>query len=207
MIISHTLKYVYIGIPRTGSKSMNRWLMDHFEGQWFDHHHQWQVPEEAKDYLKFTIVRNPYEREVSVWYFAPWSAEKIGPSKPKSFFAEKMRQSIPLKDGTVKTDGNVPEAGMNQKHFAEKAGVPLVLYFERLPDCLRDLPFVNKDRIPPFPHIEERGRRPAGNFFDHFTMEDEKLVWEYAAEDFEAFGYQRFECGLPENLPNSLRIH
>lgn len=27
MIISHTYKYFYIGIPRTGSKSMNRWLM------------------------------------------------------------------------------------------------------------------------------------------------------------------------------------
>jgi hypothetical protein len=68
MIVSRTLRYVYIGIPRTGSKSMNRWLMDNF----------------------------------------------------------------------------------------------------------------------------------AGNFFDHFTLEDEKLLWEYAAEDFEPFGYRRFDCGLPD---------
>jgi hypothetical protein len=86
---------------------------------------------------------------------------------------------------------------MNQKNYVEKARVQLVLHFERLPTCLTTLPFVDRDHMPPFPKIEERGKRPAGNFFDHFTDEDEKVVWEYAAEDFEAFGYRRFDCGGP----------
>lgn len=59
MIISHQLKYVYIGIPRTGSKSMNRWLMDHFHGEWFGAHHDWQVPDEAKHYLTSVLVKLP----------------------------------------------------------------------------------------------------------------------------------------------------
>lgn len=64
--------------------------------------------------------------------------------------------------------------------------------------------------LPPytrFPHHPERGIRPPGNFFDLFRGTDEELVvWAYAAEDFVAFGYRRFECGLPEDAPNALRI-
>ncbi|NJN84166.1 MAG: hypothetical protein HC802_19075 [Caldilineaceae bacterium] len=199
MIISHSLKYVYIGIPRTGSKSMNRWLMDHFDGEWVGFHHGWNVPEEARDYLIFTVVRNPYERATSGWFAVPWSAESVPPPKPASQFAEEMRQHIPLKDGALKIEGhNVPEVGMNQKHFVEKSGASLLLHFERLPGCLQELPFVDPAQMPPFPHQEERAPRPAGDFFDFFSMEDEQLVWEYAAEDFEAFGYHRFECGLPQ---------
>ena len=124
MIISHTREYVYIGIPRTGSKSMNRWLMDHFEGEWFGYHHQWRVPEEARNYLIFTIVRNLYEREVSGWFHIPWSAEHETPPKPTSLVAKEKRKAIPLKDGTARIEQhNVPEVGMNQKNYVEKAGV------------------------------------------------------------------------------------
>lgn len=198
MIICHALKYVYIGIPRTGSKSMNRWLMDHFQGEWVGFHHQWQVPAEARDYLIFTLVRNPYERAMSGWFAIPWSVESPEPPQPTGHFATEMHKSIPLKDGTVTIQAhNVPEVGMNQAHYVMKAGVSRVLHFERLPACLKELPFVDPDNLPPFPHEEERGVRPPGDFFDHFTLEDEALIWEYAAEDFAAFGYRRLDCGLP----------
>ena len=65
MIISDTHRYVYIGIPRTGSKSMNHWLIEHFNGRWHGGHHDYAVPEEAADYLVFAIVRNPYDRALS----------------------------------------------------------------------------------------------------------------------------------------------
>lgn len=199
MIISHPLKYVYIGIPRTGSKSMNRWLMDHYQGEWVDYHHSWHVPEEARAYLIFTTVRNPYERAMSGWFALPWSVENPEPVKPTSQFAAEMHSHIPLKEGKViVSDHNVPEVGMNQKYYVEKSGASLVLHFERLPQCLKDLPFVDPRNMPPFPHKEERGKRPPGTFFDHFTAEDEKLVWEYEAETFEVFGYRRFECGGPQ---------
>ena len=56
MVISHTHRYVCIGIPRIASKSTT-WLIDCCEGEYVGFHHQWLVPEEAKDYLIFTVVR------------------------------------------------------------------------------------------------------------------------------------------------------
>ena len=61
--------------------------------------------------------------------------------------------------------------------------------------------------MPPFPHHPERGIRPPGNYFDFFgDTDDEQVVWAGAAEDFETFGYQRFDCGLPDDAPNALWI-
>lgn len=206
MIISHTHRYVYIGIPRTGSKSMNRWLMDHFDGEWVDFHHSWRVPAAAQEYLIFTIVRNPYQQAKSGWFHIPWSAEDPNPIKPTKEFAAEMAKSIPLKDGTITIpDHNVPEVGMNQTHYVKRAGVALVLYLERMPHCLRVLPFVDPDNLPPFPHSEERGPRVSGTFFDHFkTPEDEAAAWAYAAEDFATFGYERYNPKLPASAGDFL---
>lgn len=198
MHVSRALKYVYIGIPRTGSKSMFQWLKDNYQSENVGGHHDWDVPEEFRDYLVFTIVRNPYERATSGWFFEPVIKYDHDPPQPKDF-AEGMQRPIRLKDA----GGNE----MNQKNFVQRAGLSLVLYFERLPQALAELPFVDEHNIPPLPHNNAGGYRPAeGDFFDHFTMEDEKLVWEYAAEDFEAFGYRRFDCGLPDVANNCIHL-
>ena len=33
-------------------------------------------------------------------------------------------------------------------------------------------------------------------------MDDEQLVWDYAREDFDLLGYERFNCGLPAGAGN-----
>ena len=213
MIISHALQYVYIGIPRTSSTSMNRWLMDHFEGEWFGGHHDWQVPEEARNYLIFTMVRNPYERRISFHFNIAWNDEKdkslreyVAPPQPSSEPLEERIQQAILRRGGLRKEGKTIDHG-NQKHFIDKAGVSLALYFERRPACLRELPFVDEGAMPPFPHSPQRGIRPPGNFFDYFAEEDEEVEWAYAGEDFEAFGYRRYDCGLPAEAPNALYIN
>ena len=96
------------------------------------------------------------------------------------------------------------ENSMNQWSFVKKAGVSLALFFERLPDGLRHLPFVNETRIPPFPHSLERGIRPPGDFFDLNVEDDEQALWAYASDDFKAFGYERFDSGFPEESSDYL---
>ena len=176
--------------------------MDHYEGEWVGEHHQWQVPEEAKGYLVFTLVRNPYDREMSAWYFIPWSAPEDRAPMPVEDFAEGMRQTAKYRDGTVVIEGHeTPEVRMNQANYVKRADVKKILHFERLPECLKELPFIDPNNMAPFPHKEERGVRPKGGFFEHFrSAEDEAGVWAYANEDFEAFGYRRYDSGGPKSV-------
>ena len=216
MIISHELRYVYIGIPRTASKSVSRWLTANYKGESYGYHHQWRVPEEAKDYLIFTVVRNPYDRSASGKFALLWNGEKSDPSKrvpskkpePSSEPLEQRLREAELVGNAIKiAEGtNVPENGMNQSHWIKKAGIKLVLFFERLPECLGDLPFVDQDDMPRLGHALEKGIRPPGTFFDHFSSEDEQCTWAYAAEDFETLGYRRYDATLPKQAPHSLRL-
>src|SRR4051812_1389927 len=185
MIISRTKKYVYIGIPRTGSKSMCRWLMDHYEGQWVGGHHEWKIPDDCRDFLVFTVIRNPYEVQVSGWFFDPVIKNANAPPKPKTY-AEQCRQWVAP-----------PDWPGGQKGFVERSGATQILFFEHLPECLRELPFVDAANVPPFPHLNAGGSRPAGTFFDLMQPDDEPIVWEHAREDFEYFGYRRYSCGGP----------
>ena len=54
MIISPSHKFVYVGIPRTASKSMNEWLMQHYGGVWYGGHHDYHgIPDDARSFLVF----------------------------------------------------------------------------------------------------------------------------------------------------------
>ncbi|NLX07819.1 MAG: hypothetical protein GXY33_21985 [Phycisphaerae bacterium] len=51
------------------------------------------------------------------------------------------------------------------------------------------------------------GITPGGTFFELFRdTDEEEVVWAYAAEDFAAFGYRRFEWGLAADAPDALRV-
>jgi len=204
MIFSRAFKYICIGIPRTGSKSMIAWLRN-YQDEWIDGHHEWRVPEglqdELQDFLVFTVVRNPYDRAMSGFFADLWCGDG-NESKQWESFAHYMGS---LSDKARK-DADGDGRFMNQGNYVKNGRASLVLYFERLPECLGELPFVDAGNIPLLPHAKERGNRPPGDFFDNFTAKDERLVWEYARENFEVLGYERFSCGLPEGSNNCLRL-
>ena len=156
MVISHSLRYVYIGIPRTSSKSMIRWLCTHYEGKTVGSHHEMVVPEEARDYLIFTIVRNPYDRHTSGAFSIPWGGKRKYGRKYESLGGREAHESLreqvelpkehpePLEERikyyTLEKDGsgvgNCPTSVMNQWYYCKAAGVTRVLLYERLPQCL-----------------------------------------------------------------------
>ena len=204
MIISHKHKFVYVAIPRTGSKSMILWLKNRFKASAYGFHHTWKVPPRCRDYLIFTIVRNPYERSMSSWYHVPYGRPNKKPANI-STYCQVMKEHAKLSDGTVKRKGmQVPEGNMNQAAWINRANVNLVLYHERLPDCLADLPFASLSDIEKFPRKKELGKKPEGCFFDIFSEEDqEQALWDYAEDDFPLLGYHRHDSTLPENMGRS----
>jgi hypothetical protein len=189
MIISKTLKYVYIAIPRTGSKSMSQWLVDHYQGEWTGRHHEWKVPDDCRGFLVFTLIRNPYEIQASGWFFEPVIKSGREPPRPQTY-AQAVAQWVRPTDQPI-----------SQKEFVEWSGISQILYFEHLPGCLQDLPFVDPDNVAPFPHLNAGGYRPSGDFFGIMAKGDEELVWENSRDDFEFFGYERYNAG-PPTAPN-----
>ena len=147
MVISHSLKYVYVGIPRTGSKSMINWLVAYFDGEHVGKHHQYRIPEEVSDYLIFTTVRNPYDRWISGHFCTPWSqlGEQVNIpegsydgeiERQKILFSalkkkERTQQPLPkkpklplkdrIKDVALMNESDDPEYwGLNQKRYVER---------------------------------------------------------------------------------------
>lgn len=194
MYLSRKHRFICIGIPRTGSRSMRNWLRDNYEGEELLGHHDWRVPDEYSDYFVFTMVRNPYERVASVWFSGPKDRSQL----PYKTLAERYALIAQGK----RED---PEKYLSQRDYIEKGKVSMALYFERLPACLARLPFVDKKSLPLFPHINRGGSRPThGDFFELFTDEDEQLVWENAKEDFDFLSYERYDSGLPHSSPDCM---
>ena len=171
---------------------MSQWLVDNYEGEWHGRHHEWKVPDECRDFLVFTLIRKPYEIQASGWFFKPVIKAEDAPPKPETY-AESARAWVPLDNQPV-----------SQKDFVDYSGISQVLYFEHLPECLAELPFVDSTNIPPFPYLNAGGYRPEGTFLDLMSDEDEQLVWEGGQSDFEFFGYERYGCGAPNTVNKSL---
>ena len=195
MIISPTHKFVYIGIPRTASKSMNEWLMRHYGGIWYGGHHDYKgIPGDARSFVVFTTVRNPYDRAVSGFFFKPWD------DRPRQ-----VDLRVDIEPPTAKDIDQLIQRGRRTdaqyapyREFIEGAGVALLLYSERLPECLLELPFVDPATVASFPHVLERGIRPPGDFDGFFDDRYEEFIWDAFRDDFVVAGYERYNSGLAD---------
>ena len=71
MVISHTHKYLFVELPRTGSTAISRELCQHYHGERIMRKHSTYfdflrvASEEEKEYFVFSCIRNPLDDVVS----------------------------------------------------------------------------------------------------------------------------------------------
>jgi hypothetical protein len=187
MIVSERYKYIYVAILKTGSSSMRGWLSLHFVGKGVPgvRYHSWDIPREYREYFKFTVVRNPYDRMMSSYFFGKERWERGLPPPP------------PLKLGMtpvehIQTIMNIDwtSAWMSQAQYVDEIKANAVLKLEEIPDALKILPFINMT-VPPFPHRRRTPEKPKGSPVEILGEEWATLVGEYEAATFERYGYER----------------
>jgi len=179
-MVCHKPRALFIAIPRTGTRSMYRYLQEHQGGE-LVRDHEIGVPAEYVDYYRFAVVRNPYDRAISMWLylhqpevtglgFAEWVARITAPNY-------------------TPYDRNTPwaEWGWKQSYFLKGQRFEQVLRFEDLQVGLMALPFTSVgDSLPHENRVVGRGR------WQHYMGPAEvKLVNEVWDEDFEHAGYTK----------------
>ena len=68
MIVSEALGYVFVSVPKCGSQTLFKVLVESFKGKRVGGMHHNAVPDSALDFYCFTVIRNPYDRAVSIWW-------------------------------------------------------------------------------------------------------------------------------------------
>jgi len=194
MVVSHEHKYVYIAIPKTACQAVSQWLVEKHGGEYVRPcTHRWWPPEGCEQYLVFTVVRNPYERCFSWWWYGcrepnrrEANAEIWGMS-----FPEFMRERIGRKDNApIDPETGRPNTAMTQARFFELSGASRFVRYEAL-EGLSDLQFVEVFNGLPRRNVTVTKPKQAFQAYFEGDSQAEDLVWEYCREDFEAFGYER----------------
>lgn len=70
MIISQSLKYVYVAVPKTASQSISKLLQTDFDGHPYGNYHNVVIPPECLSFYTICSVRHPYTRAISLYMYA-----------------------------------------------------------------------------------------------------------------------------------------
>jgi len=205
-MISHDHKCIFIHIPRTGGSSFEKVI---FGMDWFAHKKETKhlIASQAKeiykeywnDYFKFAIVRNPWDRCVSMLNFS-----KNYYGYEENFFKKKLtkkklewyknRYNYPF---TIEYDYrfySISEV-INERHSNNQVYLNIldeeldyVGKFENLHDDFKEVSKIlglNKQELPILAESKNRKK----NYRDYYTSELKEIVENVYAKDIQKFNY------------------
>lgn len=194
MIYSKEKKVIFVAIPKTGTRSVYKNLIENYGAELYREHFP-IIPEEYKDYYSFTIVRNPYDRLISMW----WSTCKRDISKKKREGAgdnfRKLAGGSELIDllkwmNTIKYDGKGSELLSLQSEYLKNNKFDIILENEKLNNQFSNLPFLTNNKqllkintTTGTNNHNSISRNPIA--FHYIDQECLELINKYYAEDFD----------------------
>ena len=176
VVISHELKFVYLGIPRTANRATQSALLTLPGAFRLGLLHEMEIPVECRDYFTFCCVRNPYRRFLS-WYCwrkqpHPWGS----PANDMTF-----EQYIAASEAALLGPSTVREYTLNNR-------LDHVYRFEDLPNSVHSISQVDGIDAIKLNKFGQKLSRHWQQFYDQGLAD---RVFEICRPDFEEFGYDR----------------
>jgi len=203
LIISES-KIIFVHIPKCAGKSVKRSLLNagHNGG-----HHAYpsdiikKYPQEWEDFFRFTIVRNPWSRLVSGFFFfkniamARWKDRKSQNKHQRLFrdifkwnFGTFVRKFEQYQKSIYKINFFVPQS----KWLFDESGEPYKYdYIGRTEKLKKDIDFLAREldikNNTPIDHLNSTEHGP---YFQYYNKETEKIVANIYEKDIKYLGYK-----------------
>jgi len=199
-MISHKLKFIFIHIPKTSGNSLSLLLRDCLDNRVIQQSSPMGIKQgidiiceinktsikhediryyeklyghKIKDYFKFTIVRNPYDRILSFYFWA-----KGNQNFNRNEFIHFIKKS------TSHHPKDINQYSYISKEFH-------IVHYENLIDELKQIRFFQgKCSFDNYPHLNASSNRKV-NQRRIYDEELKDLVYHKFKKDFELFGYDR----------------
>ena len=200
-VISHTHKFIYIGIPKVGTRSfMQYFTQDHKDAmdvEWFETAAGFSKALEAyPDYTRFSLTRNPWARVVSCYnskvkyhtfnkYVRVMS--KYQNLKPEMPFEEFVKW-LASEEGA---DSYADRHWLSMYHFLYDGDEPLCQHIGKFEERENVLPEISKALGIETIELPHKGWvNQNTDYRSYYTDETKAIVAERYARDIKLFGYE-----------------
>ena len=177
-MINHNLKCIFIEVPKTGSTSIRSII------GFAKKHHQTIVDieneitkEQFDEYFKFAFVRNPWDRELSLYKYILMS--------PKHHYHKQCRQFVNF--STYLREGRLSPQQYDFLSKHEKNQLDFVGRFENVQedfDTICDKIGIPRQKLP------HKNKTRHKHYTEYYDNETKQIVAEKYAKDIEYFGYK-----------------
>ena len=169
MVYSDSNKFIFLAVPKTGSKSMQFFLQDYGKRSqtgWVPNHDTYEQvkkllgDQKFEDYFKFAFFRNPWSRMISV------------------FFYNIHKHKYPTdKKGVIKWLNDYREYDDFAPYIFDKNGNVALDFIGKLENVEKDVKVVcEKLNIPPPEKMPHKGKVSTGGRLHYTEYYDEPLI-------------------------------
>ena len=195
---------IFVHVPKTGGTSISEWLMENAPGCksntvktfYSKHYPYFLFDDEHKKYFSFGIVRNPWERMVS-GYFYELARFKSKMNMLQSNHPKVKPSKAHWKYDYVKTKKDLLEKGFDayvqskdffscdktQKYYLE--GVNYVLRLENIQEDFK----VIQNQVNCYKPLIHLNKTEHDNYKKYYNKTIKEIVNDYFAEDIETYQY------------------
>ena len=214
MLLSHNKKFLFIAVHKTGSTSVRRLLSKYCETKatsdkksaYFYHANASVVKDEFmmcqydwNSYFKFAIVRNPWDRVVSAYFYRKKMANKWKTNPPKDKFYKDVNDSFSyelansenFKDWVQKfLVNNDKEIVTHQyKYVTDENNNIIVDFIGKIENIKSDIDFIFKQINLNDLTLPQMNQSNRGNYIQYYDQYTTDLISDYYSTDINLFNY------------------